>query len=106
MTFAVKLKGLRERRGQSLQQVADDIGGVSRGHLWELETGKSTNPGVDLLQKIAKHFNVTVAYLLEDSVPSTDAAALQFFREFKGNLSQKDWDTLKAVADRLKDTSK
>ena len=101
MSLAAKLKRLRQGKGQSLQKVADAVG-VSKAHIWELETGKSVNPGLDLLRKLAKHFKVTVAFLSDEQTSPQDAAALQFFREFDGELSDKDWEALRTVAERLK----
>lgn len=100
MSLATKLKELRTRSRQSLQQVADDVG-VSKAHIWELETARSSNPGVELVRKLADHFSVTIAYLTGDA-DEQDPAALQFFREFGGDLSSRDWDTLRTVAERLK----
>jgi transcriptional regulator with XRE-family HTH domain len=68
-----------------------------------MERGASANPSLELLKKLAKHFNVTVAYLADDTAMPEDAAPLQFFREFEGKLTEKDWQTLRTVADRLKD---
>lgn len=102
MSLASKLKELRLKRGESLQQVGDAVS-VSKAHIWDLEKGTSTNPGLELLKKLATHFNVTVQYLAEDSEDEHDRSSLQFFREFGGKLSDKDWDTLRVVADRLKD---
>lgn len=103
MSLALKLKELRTRNRQSLQQVADGVG-VSKAHIWELETGKSWNPGIELVRKLAGHFSVTIAFLTGDPAEATDdPAALQFFREFGGDLSTRDWETLRTVAERLKD---
>lgn len=102
MSLASKLKELRLKRGESLQQVGDAVS-VSKAHIWELEKGTSTNPGLELLKKLAEHFNVTVQYLAEDKQEELDRSSLQFFREFGGKLSDKDWETLRVVADRLKD---
>lgn len=102
MSLAKKLKQLRLKSGESLQDVADALG-ISKAHAWELETGRSTNPGLELLRKYAHHFKVTVAFLSGEKAPLTDDAdALQFFRENEGRLSDKDWQTLRAVADSLK----
>jgi hypothetical protein len=46
---------------------------------------------------------VTVQYLAEDDKGEQDQSSLQFFREFGGKLSDKDWETLRVLADRLKD---
>lgn len=105
MSLNAKLKELRLKKGQSLQQVADGVG-VSKAHIWELEAGRSTNPGLELIKKLAEYFHVTIAFLSDDETPSTDGAALQFFREFGGELSGKDWDTLRSIAERLKDIPK
>jgi transcriptional regulator with XRE-family HTH domain len=102
MSLASKLKELRAKNAESLQQVADSVG-VSKAHIWDMERGESANPGLALLKKLAEHFKVTVAYLADDHAIPKDAAPLQFFREFEGKLTDKDWDTLRTVADRLKD---
>ena len=74
-----KLRTLRERTGESLQLVADSIG-ASKAHVWELETGRSQNPSVDLVRRLASHFNVTMSWLLGEepdrSAPDQRAAVL------------------------------
>jgi transcriptional regulator with XRE-family HTH domain len=80
MSIGARLKELRIRKGQSLQQVADAVG-ASKPHIWELEAEKSKNPSLDLLTNIAQHFNVPISYLLDESA-STDT--MIFGREFKG----------------------
>ena len=105
MKLGEKLKKLRVKRGESLQQVADSVG-VSKAHIWEMERGTSANPGLELIKKLADHFKVTVAYLADDTLQPEDAASLQFFREYEGRLSDKAWDTLRTVADSLKDQEK
>src|SRR6266849_3680333 len=102
MSIGIKIKELRAKKGESLQKVADSVG-VSKAHIWDMERGESANPSLELLKRIAEHFNVTVAYLADDLATPKDAAPLQFFREFEGKLTDKDWDTLRTVADRLKD---
>jgi transcriptional regulator with XRE-family HTH domain len=102
MSLARKLKQLRLKAKESLQDVSDAVG-ISKAHAWELETGRSTNPGLELLRKYADHFKVTVAYLSGEKAPLTDDAdALQFFRENEGRLTEKDWETLRTVAESLK----
>ena len=102
MSLAAKLKELRRKEGQSLQEVANGVG-VSKAHIWELETGKSSNPGLEVLRNLAEHFKVTIAFLADDEAGHEGAASLQFFRELEGELSEKDWETLRAVAERLKE---
>jgi len=79
MGIGAKLKALRMRKGESLQQVADAVG-ASKPHIWELESEKSTNPSLDLLTSLAKHFGVPVSHIL-DEAPEIDA--MVFGREFK-----------------------
>src|SRR3546814_3321242 len=55
--LGAKLRELRVERGQSLQQVADAVS-ASKAHLWEVETGKTQNPSVDLVRRLADHFGV------------------------------------------------
>lgn len=100
MSLATKLKELRVKKKTSLQEVADAVG-VSKAHIWELERGTSSNPGVDLLQKLATYFDVTVAFLTDGSFSKKDAAAVQFFREIEG-LSEADLKVLRDMAARLK----
>lgn len=101
MALSNKLRKLRLKTGESLQEVADAVG-VSKAHVWELEAGRSTNPGLELLRKLATHFKVTVAHLSDDKAMPDEADALQFFRAYEGQLTDNDWKTLRAVADSLK----
>ena len=80
MALGARLRELRVRNGESLQQLADAVK-ASKPHIWELETEKSKNPSLELLTALADHFKVTVAYLLDES---TSSDALVFGREFKG----------------------
>ena len=80
MGLGSRLRELRVRKGESLQDVADAVK-ASKPHIWELEAEKSKNPSLELLTALAEHFGVTVSYLLEES---TSADTLVFGREFKG----------------------
>jgi transcriptional regulator with XRE-family HTH domain len=104
MSLATKLKELRIKKGQSLQQVGDAVS-LSKAHVWELEMGRSRNPGIDVMKRLADHFGVTISYLLDEVNPTGDARTLQFFREFEGKLTEKDWDALHGVAKRLTERS-
>ena len=72
MSIGARLRELRMRRGQSLQQVADAVG-LSKGHLWDMESGKSKNPSIESLQRLSDHFGVTIGTLVGET--STDSAA-------------------------------
>jgi transcriptional regulator with XRE-family HTH domain len=85
MAVGDRIKEMRLRKGQSLQQVADAIG-ASKAHIWELESNRSKNPSLDLLQKLAGHFSTTVAYLIEE--PQGDLSrAEQFYRKNSERLA-------------------
>lgn len=79
------LKQLRMGRRQSLQQLADAVG-ASKAHIWELETGKSGNPSTDLLVRLARHFNTSVAHMVgeDPDAPGEDDQLVAMFREMKG----------------------
>ena len=86
MAIGDRLKELRVKKGESLQAVADAIG-ASKAHIWELESNRSKNPSLDLLQKIASHFKTTVTYLIDE--PQGDLSqASQFFRRNTDKLAQ------------------
>lgn len=95
MTLADKLRNLRSKSKESLQGVADSIG-VSKAHVWELETGRSQNPSVDILQRLAKHFGVTVAYFA-DAQPLEQARAESFFRRNQDRLEAMSDDDLAQI---------
>jgi transcriptional regulator with XRE-family HTH domain len=80
MGIGARLRELRVRNGESLQQVADAVK-ASKPHIWELETEKSKNPSLELLTALAEHFKVTVSHLLDESSSSD---TMVFGREFKG----------------------
>jgi transcriptional regulator with XRE-family HTH domain len=98
MSLGSRLKSLRIGRGASLQKAADALG-MSKPHLWELETGKSTNPSLELLTKLAKHYRTTVAYLVGETEES-GAEAMVFGREFK-NATEEDKKLIVDMTEKL-----
>ena len=103
MSLATKLKELRVRKKQSLQDVAHAIG-ASKTHVWDLETGRSSNPSVDLLTKLATHFQVRIADLVGENpnAADEDEKHVALFRELK-QLSDPDLETIRLLMQRLKD---
>jgi transcriptional regulator with XRE-family HTH domain len=97
MGLGARLKELRVRKGESLQDVADAVK-ASKPHIWELEAEKSTNPSLELLTSLADHFQVPVSYLLEESA---SADAMIFGREFKG-ATEDDKRLFWQMAERMK----
>ena len=106
MALGAKLKELRTRKGDSLQQVADAVG-ASKAHIWELEMGKSKNPSVDLLTALAKHFDVLVADLAgeDPNAVGEEPELLLMYRDLKG-LKKNDRETIKLLLKGLKDRAK
>jgi transcriptional regulator with XRE-family HTH domain len=72
MSFALKLAELRRRKNQSLNDVAQAVG-ISKAHVWQLERGDSKNPSLDLVRRLADHFDVTVAYFAGEDLGADDA---------------------------------
>lgn len=101
-TLATRLKELRLKKGQSLQELADAVK-ASKAHVWELETGKSRNPSVELITKLANHFSVAVAYLIgeDPSWSQEDPQLVAMFRDLK-EVSDPDRELLQALIDKMK----
>ena len=97
MSLATRLLDLRLKKGQSLQEVADAVG-VSKTHVWELEKGRSQNPSLDMLTKLADHFEVTVRFLVGEELESAanDEKLVRMFRQ-AGELQ----DSERAILDDM-----
>ena len=82
MSFGLRIAKLRRKHRQSLQEVADAVG-VSKAHIWELEKGRTDNPSMGLVTRLADHFGTTVSSLVGEDIESSDAdVALQrMFRQ-------------------------
>lgn len=106
MALGAKLKELRLRKGQSLQQVADAVG-ASKAHIWELEKGTSHNPSVELLTKLAGHFDVSLASLVgeDPNAPGEPPEIVAMYRDLKG-LTERDRDTIRLLMKQLRSRSK
>jgi transcriptional regulator with XRE-family HTH domain len=102
MSLAAKLRELRIRKGMSLQQVADNVG-ASKAHIWDLETGKSTNPSIDLLKNLSRCFDVSVADLIGEN-PASDSEeseVVAMYRDLK-ELTPGDREALRVMMEHLK----
>lgn len=104
VTLAQRLKELRLKKGDSLQALADAIG-VSKAHVWELETGKSKNPSIELLTKLAKHFEVSLAQLVgeDPEAAAEDQELVAMFRDLK-DLTPRDREILRSTIKVMKKT--
>lgn len=102
MSLGARLKELRIKKRQSLQDVADAVG-ASKAHIWEIERGGSKNPTMELLNKLADHFAVSVSYLVGEQ-PSDEETqgVVALYRELKG-LDARDRETIRLIMQRLKE---
>jgi transcriptional regulator with XRE-family HTH domain len=104
VTLAQRLKELRLKKSESLQDVADAVK-ASKAHVWELETGKSKNPSVELLTKLAEHFAVPVAQLIgeDPDAPQEDQELVAMFRDLR-DLTPRDREILRSTITSMKKT--
>ena len=101
MSLANKLANLRRKSGQSLQNVAEAVG-ASRAHVWEVETGKTKNPSLELVRRLADHFQVSVGWLvgeIPDQQSDPDVAAL--YRSLQ-SLSSQNRQHIQAIIDSMR----
>jgi transcriptional regulator with XRE-family HTH domain len=102
MPLADRIKELRMKKRMSLQDVADSVK-VSKAHIWDLETGRSKNPSIELLKNLANCFGVSVADLIDENptAENQDSRVVGMYRELKG-LSERDLDVIQQMVERLK----
>lgn len=74
MKFCEKLRLLREERGMSLSEFAELLG-TSKQVLSRYERGENT-PKITTISHFAKVLNVTLAYLIKDSITDRTATTL------------------------------
>ena len=84
MSLGLRLAKLRQKKGESLQEVADAVG-VSKAHIWEMEKGRADNPSMALVTRLADHFGTTIAFLVGEDIDASDAdpELQQMFRQAK-----------------------
>lgn len=102
MPLSDKIKEFRMKKRKSLQEVADAIG-VSKAHIWDLETARSKNPSIELLKKLANYLGVGVADLIEENPAAEEEGSrvLGMYRELK-ELSDRDLEMIQQMVERLK----
>ena len=61
--FSEAIALMREQRRETLQDVADSTS-MTKSYLWELENKPNIRPSATTVYKLARHFGVTVEYLL------------------------------------------
>jgi len=106
MSFASKLKELRIKTGQSLQQVADAVK-TSKTHIWDMEQGRSSNPSRELLLKIAAHFRVSLSELVgeDPNAPDEPSEMIALYRDLKA-LDEQERRMIETIMRSMKDNKK
>ena len=76
---------------------------ASKAHVWDLETGKSRNPSIELITKLADHFSVPVAYLIgeDPDAEGEDVELVAMFRDLK-MVTEPDRVLLKSLIETMK----
>ncbi len=89
--FSTRVKELREKAGLSMDQLATQLDiKKSRVNMWE---NNGTVPRMDVLLKLANHFNVTTDYLLGNDDAeniSLDNKKLSTLQRNLGKLNEED----------------
>lgn len=100
-TFAARLKQLRMKKGESLNDAATAVG-ISKAHFWQLEQGG--NPTRELLEKLAGHYQRTVSYLVGEH-PEEEGEIGALFRDFS-KLNQDQRDQIMKLVEMMKLSNK
>jgi transcriptional regulator with XRE-family HTH domain len=75
MKFHEKLVMLRKQRGWSQAELREHVG-VHIAHLSRMENGKA-QPSVEMLQKLARAFGVTMDYLMDEQLEEPATASVK-----------------------------
>ena len=67
-SVARRLKHIRQQKGLTQRELADRVG-ITQPYIVMLETGKRTNPSLQLLQRLARALRVPLSKLLEGRSP-------------------------------------
>jgi transcriptional regulator with XRE-family HTH domain len=101
MQIGIQLFDLRQKTGESLQEVADKVG-VSKAHIWELEKGRSKNPSFELVRKLADHYSVPIDVLTGDqAAPDKDTMQIERLHRGLEALTKRDRQAVEALIKTL-----
>ena len=105
MSMEERLFSLRQKSGESLQEVADKVG-VSKAHIWELEKGRSRNPSFELVRKLAAHYGVSIDVLTgESGEPGADDLQVERIHRGLDELSDRDRQIVEQMIEAMKQKS-
>lgn len=105
MTIGERLFSLRQKTGESLQEVADKVG-VSKAHVWELEKGRSSNPSFELVRKLAAHYGVSIDVLTGNAdEPGPEDLRIDRIHRSLDDLSDRDREIVEQMIEAMKQKS-
>lgn len=93
-----KIKTLRKNKKLTLEGLASEAG-VSKSYLWELENREAQKPSVEILEKLAKALDVSIAFFLEEETsltPEEKHLDDAFFRNYQ-KLGSAEKDKLRKI---------
>lgn len=107
MSNAVAAKAITEKTGVS----------ISAAYLWQLRSGKSTNPTVEPLRAIAEFFGISPSYLIDPEVDPKIEAQLELIQVLRdagirdlamraSGLTPEAIDSLRAMVDHARKLEK
>jgi transcriptional regulator with XRE-family HTH domain len=100
MSLGARLKELRIKKNKSLQDVADAVK-ASKAHIWEIERGGSKNPTMELLDRLADYFDVSVSYLVGEEPDQGNAELVALYRDLT-KLDERDRKMIRGIMRDLK----
>jgi len=106
-SLGARLRIYRTKKGLSLQKLADAVG-ASKAHIYDLETGGSTNPSLGLLTELSRALDVPIKVLVGESGDVSDKEPPQLaplFRELR-ELKPEDLKLIQVLTDQLRETRK
>jgi transcriptional regulator with XRE-family HTH domain len=107
--FGQRVKRLRELRGWTQKDLADNAD-ISQGHISSIELGRTSNAGLETIQKLVETLETSADYLLGrendrrphphsvlDSLTEEEAELVQTYQELRPPIRQKLVDLLRIV---------
>ncbi len=82
--------------------MADQVG-ASKAHIWDLETGRAKNPSIELVTKLARCFEVSVADLIGENPDAdpNDSQLIAMYRDLK-ELTPEDRKAIQSMMDHFR----
>jgi transcriptional regulator with XRE-family HTH domain len=83
-----------------MNDVAQEAG-ISRQHLWRLETGLVTAPGPEVLERLASAYGLSLAQFFDRAVASGRKRTLSRLASLAEAIPDEDWRTLNEISKRI-----